>query len=617
MGESRYYLGVRGAQIAGITEERKTAPAETKPLLDILGLWLQHGNAAIPLTDSDYAFETEQLLQRWAVNKGLPLSLYLPGKSPITPAEAQAEASSIIDRGLSLVTVLNSIGIVAEIASLGQVESVIWGITNILNTSGLPGIVGDLYRTPMDIGVKIPLERRMNSIYQPQIPDPQALTELRARGVLEEPAYNFWMAEHGFPDWASEMMAYAKTRMPGFSDLLSLFQRGFISSETFRLWLRRSGLHPDTVGPLEQLRWQLPGYQDIISIYMREGYLEEKWVEIPTEFLTYLQQLGYNSEWAKRLWGKHWVLPGVNLLYDMFHKGIIDYDTMVKMLKYHDFEPVWRDRLIANAYNMIPRVDIRRAYRYGMISAAGLTQRYSWLGFNPQDAEIMAGIAQRTSLDRYYARLETVARSAYRKGRIDERMLRIILHQVNTPEEAISLIVRAEDLAKEAAVLEPGEEPRTFTASQILRFASLGIITPAEAHSRLMAMGYTAADATLLLAPEPPKPEPMEINRDLITAASTLYRQGLMDPSAFQGYLRKAGLSENDIAKKVDAEDLRYRYDYLTDLITLARTAYQKDIYTAEELEASLLTYGMQPERVNALVALEQLRKLPKPKVAS
>jgi len=67
---------------------------------------------------------------------------------------------------------------------------------------------------------------------------------------------------------------------------------------------------------------------------------------------------------------------------------------------------------------------------------------------------------------------------------------------------------------------------------------------------------------------------------------------------------------------KIAAEDLRYRYDYLKDLVALAKAAYLKDVYTQEELEGYLLYYGMQYERVKALSALEQLRKLPKPKRA-
>jgi len=597
-------------------EEKETAPAEAKPFFDILGLWNIQGTPGLPDTDSEYAAATEKLIQDWSKNKGLPLSLFLPGKSPITPAEAPAEASSIIDRGIGLVSVLNTIGIVAEAASLGQIESVIWGITNVVNTSGLPGVVGSLYRVPVDIGVKIPLERRMNSIYQPQIPDVGTLSALRARGMLEEGAYNSWMSEHGFPSWAADLTAYAKTRMPGLNDLLSLLRRGWISGRTFGTWLRRGGMDPNVVGSLQNLRYQLPGYQDLIGIYMREGHLPQKWVEIPQDFITFMDKQGYDFKWALRLWGKHWVLPGVNLLYDMLHKGIIDAATMTQMLRYHDFEPVWRQRLIDNAYNMVPRVDLRRAYRYGSLGAGELTQRYKWLGYKPVDAALMSGIAQRWSLDRYYTRLETVARAAFRSRQIDATGLARILVKVNTPLEAIPLILEAEMLARTANIREVGEDVKNLTASQVLRLYQLQIRTKTWVQGRLESQGFSSTDAALLIRLYEPRIEAVEINRDLITASSALYKEGLMDPAEYKGRLRKAGLSESEITDKKEAEDLRYRLDYARDLITMAKEAYRKDVWTYEEFEGQLLAYGMQPQRVAALSALEQLRKVPKPRPA-
>jgi len=607
---------ILAARAKAAREEKEKAPETAKPLFDMLGLWNTHGAPGDPTTDSEYASKMEELVKNWSKAKGLSLSLYLPGRSPITPAEAPKEAASIIDRALGLVTVLNTAGIVAEAASLGQIESIIHAMTNIIYTSGIPAIAQDLYRTPVEIGVKIPLQRRMFSIYLPNIPDAKTLANLRARGMLTGDAYHFWMAEHGYPEWAAEMMATAETRMPGFTETLELMRRGIISPEAFQTWLRRSGIHPDAVGPLTQLRWQLPSIQDIISIYMREGYLPEKWVEIPQEFITYMKQLGYSEEWAKRIWGKHWVLPSIELLYEMFWKKIISYDDLVQMLRYHDYEPVWRARLIENAYRPIPRVDLRRAYRYGITGITELTERYEHLGFKPQDAAKMASIAVRESLDRYYTRLETVARAAYRKGVLDREGFINILRQINTPEPAIALALEAEDLARAADVREPAEEPPTLTVGQILALYRERVITREFAFARLRARGFSDEDISLLLRLHEPKPEPVEANRELIAAASQLYREGFLNPEEFKAYLRKAGLSPQEIDMKIAAEDLRYRYDYLKDLVAFAREAYRKDVYTEEELEEFLLGLGLQPERAKAIIALEQLRKLPKPRVA-
>jgi len=609
-------LALLMAQKSRYASIQQAVPAESKPFYDILGLWADYQNLITPEMDSDYAAKTEALIKNWATAKGLPLSLLLPGRSPVSAAEAPAEASRIIDRGLSLVTVLNTAGILAEAASLGQIESVIWAMMNIINASGLPGVISDLYKTPVEIGVKIPLERRMLRDYQPRIPEVDALLQLRAKGLITGEAFYFWMSEHGYPDWASDIMAEPLYTAPDLETSLTLLRRGLIDADTFKFFLGRRSYTSWQQNALLSLQWELPGYADMISVYMREGYLEEKWVECPTEFLDYMKSLGYDTHWALRLWGKHWILPGVNLLYDMLHKGIIDYDTMVQMLRYHDFEPVWRDRLIANAWNMIPRVDLRRAYRYNLLGAEGLVQRYGWLGYKPGDKEIMARIAERSSLDRYYTRLETVARAAYRKGKISRETLIEILSRVQTPAPAVDLVLEAETIARDAGVLEIAEEPRVLSVSQILSAYRARILDRSAAESRLKTLGFEPEDTQLLLLMSEPAPVRPEIHTELISAASMLYRQGLMDPEEFKGRLRQAGLTAAEIQDKVEAEDLRYRLDYAADLIALYREAFRKDVYTAEEFSARLLYYGMQPERVSALVALEELRKLPKPKVA-
>jgi len=444
--------------------------------------------------------------------------------------------------------------------------------------------------------------------------DARTLADLCARGIMPLDTFLDQMKDLGYDTNEALKLVNTAFRYPGLNELLTLFRRGIIHGSTFQLLLRRQGMHPAYIADLSNLRWQLPGYMDIISVYMREGYMPDKWVEIPEEFVDYMKQLGYSEFWAKRLWGKHWVLPGVTLLYDMFHKKIIDKDTMVQMLKYHDFEPVWRERLIENAYEMIPRVDLRRAYRYGMLRPEDLAERYEWLGYKPEDAKLMAGLAERWSLDRYYTRLETVARAAYRKGKLSREGLLEILRQINTPDEAVDLVLQAEEIAREAAVREPGEDVRTLTASQVLSLYRKSLITREYASERLADMGYPDKDISLLLSLAAPSPEPEEVNRDLVTAASMLYREGLLSQDEFKGYLRKAGLSEEDVSRKVEAENLRYRLDYARDLIALIKEAYKKDVYTAEEAVDRLIQFGMVPERATALIAREQLRKMPKPR---
>jgi len=360
----------------------------------------------------------------------------------------------------------------------------------------------------------------------------------------------------------------------------------------------------------------LPPYQDMISTYVREGYLPEKWVEIPEEFTAFMKELGYSEDWSKRLWGQHWVLPGVTLLYEMFHKKIIDYKTMVQMLKYHDFEPVWRDRLIANAWALIPRVDLRRGYAWGMISGDQLQDRYERLGFAAADATIMTGIAKRYGLTTYYSRLLTVAAATFRKGQLSGPDFQNIMEVCGLPREAQDLLLDAETMARAAAVTQPGEEPRTLSAAQICTAYAKGLLSLSAAKIRLLDLGFLEGDADLLLALAAPKPASEAPATEIVSAASLLYRNGWMSSEEFTTWLRKANLTLEEIAVVKDAQDLRYWLDYASDLLALWKQMYAKDVITEDEFYTNLLTWGCQPERAWPIVSLETTRKIPKPRAA-
>jgi len=143
----------------------------------------------------------------------------------------------------------------------------------------------------------------------------------------------------------------------------------------------------------------------------------------------------------------------------------------------------------------------------------------------------------------------------------------------------------------------------------------LGKLSDQDLERRYRWLGYED-DAPLMA--EIQKAVAMEAeNNAIATAAAQLYRQGYMTAGEFEDWLRAANFSQARIQKTRAAEDLRYRMDYVKDLQDTAIEAYRKDVYTIEELEAELINLGMQPERVEALIAKESYKKLPKPKAAA
>lgn len=133
----------------------------------------------------------------------------------------------------------------------------------------------------------------------------------------------------------------------------------------------------------------IPGYADMIAVYVKEGYQEEKWVEIPPEFEANMKLLGYSTEWTRRLWGKHWVLPAVRDLYEMYHRRRIDKDRLRLMLKYWDYEPEWRDHYEAISWELPGMIRTRWAFEFGYISREEMLELWINRGLDPKYADMI------------------------------------------------------------------------------------------------------------------------------------------------------------------------------------------------------------------------------------
>jgi len=341
----------------------------------------------------------------------------------------------------------------------------------------------------------------------------------------------------------------------------------------------------------------LPGYQDMIGVYVREGYIPEKWVELPSKFTEYMKELGYSEDWTKQLWGKHWVLPGVELLYDMFHKKIIDYDLLALMLKFHDFEPEWRDRLIRNAYELIPRVDLRRAYMYGVDGYSDLVEPYEKLGYSPEDAQTMDQIAKRFALEAHYSRLLTVARAAYRKGQLPGPEFQAIMEDIHIPTAAQDLILQAETLARLSSVKDPGEEPYMPSRSDMRWMVEWGLISAEDLKDLAEADGIDPA-----WSPRVTEAWLLNQQRDELAKVRAVYerrlREGFMSKADFGkalSSLHYAGHVVDALERWADEElDLQESLEEAKEYEALAKDG----ILTVTEYGQALRKLGMTEERI-------------------
>lgn len=485
-----------------------------------------------------------------------PYAAMRPTGAYLTPEEAKAFASQVTGTAVAVATAGSIAAILAETLSLGQIEAVDKAVDRFISLFGLNAAANRAILAPLESGVFPAIRQYWNSVYKTALPDPGALASILRMGQLSRSSYLSLMGFHGYEEGHADLLSLAALRVPDVGSLYELRWRGRLTDADLRTQLQLSRYDPSLISGLMALQERIPGPGDLIRFYVREAYLPEMQAEVPDAFLTDMAKQGYGPGYTKLFWGAHWVLVPLTQLYEMFHRGIITYEQLTAQLKYHDYTLEWRDRLIQVAYNLLPRVDVRRAYAFGEISAPDLTDYYGKLGYSPEDRVLMANIARRMALSPAYTRYASVGARAFRQGQINAEAFRGILESCNFPEEYVALMVRAEELARAGGTTEVGEEPRILTPSQVLSAYGKSVISLEVASARLSAQGFDAESSRILLAmytPRPPAEEPQTI---LGTAVRGAYRRGAIPEAEARALLEGARYPPDVINLIITAEDL-------------------------------------------------------------
>ena len=174
-------------------------------------------------------------------------------------------------------------------------------------------------------------------------------------------------------------------------------------------------------------RPSIPGTADLIRFLVREAIPQDRFNEL-------MARQGYSDELSDNFWTAHWREIAENRINQAFHRGIIDREERDKYLVILDYRPDARpgfaksDRDIIGSLSkvLIPRVDTRRAWEYGLISTAELRAQYVALGYE-DDAPLMAEIQMEAALSGEKSAIARAAGRAYRDAIIQEdRFLEVL-----------------------------------------------------------------------------------------------------------------------------------------------------------------------------------------------
>ncbi len=171
--------------------------------------------------------------------------------------------------------------------------------------------------------------------------------------------------------------------------------RGEINDTETDARLRALGYKPPAIELLKRLALYIPPVEDLITMSVREVFSPEiaerfgQFEDFPEEFERFGRMKGLSSEWAKNYWAAHWRLPSAEMGYEMLHRDVIGPDDLNLLLRALDIMPYWRDKMIEISYRPYTRVDVRRMHKVGVIDEDELERAYRDIGYNPEKAEKM------------------------------------------------------------------------------------------------------------------------------------------------------------------------------------------------------------------------------------
>jgi len=353
-----------------------------------------------------------------------------------------------------------------------------WFIPFLIGMAASP-ILGSVF-SPM----ATPVTHLVNSITQFEIPTPDELIEMRWRKKISEAEYFIAMRKYGYTEAYAKQMYWSRERLLEADGLIRAKWRGFIDESTYKEKMHKLHFSEEEAELFEKVSKFFPSPGDLIRFAVREVYTPDivkqygMMEDLPEEFLREAAKAGLPEEQARNYWAAHWVLPSVEMGYEMLHRGVISMDELKTLMRTQDIMPYWRDKLIQISYRPFTRVDVRRMYSLGVLDREGVKRAYLDLGYDDEKAEKMTEFTIRYKGERHKEIAESKIRQAFLDYKIDAAKAKKMLRQLNYAEEEADFIL---SLWEDDRTEEELEETINDLSEQFM----FGIISEGEFSDRL------------------------------------------------------------------------------------------------------------------------------------
>ena len=235
--------------------------------------------------------------------------------------------------------------------------------------------------------------------------EPADVARMFYLGILDEKdaATVISMSGYGLGD-AADLLNSAQT-IPSIDFIITMWLREKIDDDGFHFALKQLGYNKAYAEAIEKIAFFIPPVQDLITMSVREVFTpsirarNRQDENFPPEFAKFAAQQGVSDEWAKNYWAAHWVLPSIQMGFEMLHRGFIEDDRLRELMQALDVMPGWVDEIIKISFQPVTRIDIRRLNSVGLLEDQELRKAYKNIGYSPEDAELLSNFTEILNAD--------------------------------------------------------------------------------------------------------------------------------------------------------------------------------------------------------------------------
>ncbi len=425
------------------------------------------------------------------------------------------------------------------------------------------------------------------------------------KGLIDEDTFYSNARLGGIAPERAQLALEGQRPLPTPGQVQQAFLRGEIDLSHHDALLRGYGFTQENIDVIKSLYLLIPPPSDLIRMAVREAFspdIAEKfgqYEDYPAAFTDWAEKQGISRDWAERYWAAHWDLPSPSMGFEMLHRGVIDNEELKLLLRALDVMPYWRERLIQISYNPLTRVDVRRMYKFGVLTEEQVHKAYLDLGYDAEKSAWLTEFTKRYSapedaseMDEFKALARATYSQAYKKKLISRDEYAAFLENMRYYKDDIDLLISLDDFAiAQADKLFDLKDYRKDAQKLALHAYDRGLLGQSEATDMLTELGYDPAEAALELSLSDYNRQ-LKIRNILVNQLHDQYVGFIIDIAGLHEIMDVFNFAPAEIDKLAEEWDIERSFRTKRPTISDLRTFYRQGLITLADLLDELRGQG-------------------------